>query len=1680
MATLSLKISIPENNSMKTMQFDPSMLVQAACKHIRDKLAETNIGQQAADYGLFLTDEDPKKGVWLEPGRSLEYYLLRNGDVLEYKRKMRTLKVRMLDGTVKTVLVDDSQPVANLMVVICTKIGITNHDEYSLVREFPDESKDGSFSTGTLTLRRDKKDKDKTLDSKMEQLKKKVKTDDDLNWVDHSKTLREQGIDEDETLLLRRKFFFSDHNIDSRDPIQLNLLYVQSRDAIIAGTHPVTIDEASKFAGLQCQIQFGDNVENKHKPGFLDLKEFLPKDYIKTKNIEKKIFTEHKMHAGLNELEAKVQYVRLARSLKTYGVTFFLVKEKVKGKNKLVPRLLGVTKDSVLRLDERTKEILKTWPLTTVKRWAASPNSFTLDFGDYSDSYYSVQTTEGEQISQLIAGYIDIILKRKKAKDHFGIEGDEGSTMVEDSVSPYKATIMQHQTAQKPSLPSVGNIAIPAVMRAGTEGRQPIVTSQMPGSQLTAVKGHAHLGHAPGITAQHPQVHETKLTDPQRALLSYIDSGLDAVHRAEKELEVKRKAPDVGSDVQWKRLEVDRKKMDISDQLSAMNAATAQIINLTAVPEEEVDHPALGSAVTTITDQLPQMTKDVTTIASLMEDDDKGERLIAAAKNLCAAFSDLLKAAEPQTKVPRQGLLNAASRVGEATQSLLYTIGEEDEYDKETSDILLSIAKGVANAAAALVLKAKDVASRCEDQQTQNKVINSASQCALATSQLVACAKVVAPTIHDPTCQRQLTEASNEVAKAVENIVYVCQDSVSDDRLIAELKAAAAAVTHALNDLLNHVQTVDDHRARRMIERNGYEPQEEVYTTKTEVREQFTTKYEKPIESTLLTSDYSYETKMEPEAPVEAILDATDRLVSSTTDSKEMVRQTKILAKATAQLINEIKGQAEAQPDSDMQKRLLAAAKVLADATARLVKAAKGCATNPNDSELQFQLKKAAEDLRNAANTATNDALKKKVANHFQMSAILHAKSIARVAQEMVTKSTTETEQLGPLAANLLHHYGNLATYSKGVIAATSNPEIANKIRENVHELGNACVDLTNAAKSCRPGDPNNERILSHQAKIVSEKVSFILSALQASSRGTQACVNAASTISGILGDLDTTIMFASAGTLTAENESETFADYRKNILKTAKALVEDTKTLVAGAASTQEQLAVAVHNAVTTITQLAEVVKLGAASLGSNNSEAQVLLLNAVKDVATALGDLIQATKSAAGKNVNDPSILNLKDSAKVMVNNVTSLLKTVKTVEDEHQRGTRALESTIEAIAQEIRAFDSPDVPNKKSSPEDLIRITKPVTLATAKAVAAGTSGKQDDIIVAANMSRKAIFDLLVTCKQAAHTAETMDLKMRIMESGKSCAIHYSELLQMVHRSIQRPTGALPHEKQELINKSRTIATSITEIVGSARKLKGSDWVDPDDPTVIAETELLGAASSIEAAARKLASLQPRRTSIKHPDEDMNFDEMILDAAKSITIATAALVKAACAAQRELVSTGRVASRPLSQSDDGQWSEGLISAARHVATATDSLVEAANLLVQGQASEEKLISAAKQVASSTAQLLVACKVKADPDSQSMRRLQAAGNAVKKATDNLVRAAQQAIEHDEEQSLVISKRRVPGIAQEIIAREEILKKERELEEARDKLVQIRRAKYTHRKQEEYYEYHSYSNNSTH
>lgn len=46
-------------------------------------------------------------------------------DIVEYKKKQRPQKIKMLDGAVKTVMVDDSKAVGELLVTICSRIGTT-------------------------------------------------------------------------------------------------------------------------------------------------------------------------------------------------------------------------------------------------------------------------------------------------------------------------------------------------------------------------------------------------------------------------------------------------------------------------------------------------------------------------------------------------------------------------------------------------------------------------------------------------------------------------------------------------------------------------------------------------------------------------------------------------------------------------------------------------------------------------------------------------------------------------------------------------------------------------------------------------------------------------------------------------------------------------------------------------------------------------------------------------------------------------------------------------------------------------------------------------------------------------------------------------------------------------------------------------------------------------------------------------------------------------------------------------------------------------------------------------------------------------------------------------------------------------------------------------------------------
>ncbi|CDM63579.1 I/LWEQ domain-containing protein [Caenorhabditis elegans] len=673
-----------------------------------------------------------------------------------------------------------------------------------------------------------------------------------------------------------------------------------------------------------------------------------------------------------------------------------------------------------------------------------------------------------------------------------------------------------------------------------------------------------------------------------------------------------------------------------------------------------------------------------------------------------------------------------------------------------------------------------------------------------------------------------------------------------------------------------------------------------------------------------------------------------------------------------------------------------------------------------------------------------------------------YLEDIRRTAIEMPTLNTTD---LGAASLNLSEKYRLVAGDVRQAAGMLPEADIGQRLKLAVQKLGTSCIETVTVAggKRAHPEDERIQRQLSSQAGTVVERVEQVLAALHSASRGTQACINAANTVSGIIGDLDTTIMFATSGSLNSSDDRK-FPSHKEAIVKTAKALVEDTKALVAGAASNQEQLAVAAQNAVRTIVNLSDAVKTGAVSLSSENSETQVLVIHAVRDVAAALTSLIQATKNASGLSLQHPAMGHLKDAAKVMVSNVARLLKTVATVEEKNQQGTRAVEAAVDAIGFEMKQFEH-DLNEGAAIPTDFrpehLQQTAEHVSEITKRVMQGADAPQseEEIIGVANLSRSAVRSLLAVVRTISNDADTAPQRYAVLDSGRDVANNVKSLLVSLHTQMVRNPGQ-EESRRLLLEASKGVSSALSHLVGLCNEMTGLPHNhEMESAAAQAENELLGAASSIEAASAKLAELRPRQIVQENTQEivETEFDDNIIISAKGILHAVHTLMRSASNAQRELAMQGRAAA---GGTGTYQWSEGLISAARVVVASVHKLCDAANTLMKGQTTEERLISAAKQVSSSTAQLLVACNVRADPDSQANRRLQAAGQAVRNAAERLVQSAQQEMIARDDRNIAISDRLVNGIAQVMDAQEEVLRKERELGEARHKLAHLNKARY--------------------
>lgn len=176
------------------------------------------------------------------------------------------------------------------------------------------------------------------------------------------------------------------------------------------------------------------------------------------------------------------------------------------------------------------------------------------------------------------------------------------------------------------------------------------------------------------------------------------------------------------------------------------------------------------------------------------------------------------------------------------------------------------------------------------------------------------------------------------------------------------------------------------------------------------------------------------------------------------------------------------------------------------------------------------------------------------------------------------------------------------------------------------------------------------------------------------------------------------------------------------------------------------------------------------------------------------------------------------------------------------------------------------------------------------------------------------------------------------------------------------------------------------------------------------LVDSELTKAADAIDAAAQRLAKLKNKPRD-GYSTYELRINDSILAAAIAVTNAIAELIRAATVSQEEIVREGRgSSSKTAFYKKNNRWTEGLISAAKAVASSTNTLIETADGVISGRNSPEQLIVASNDVAASTAQLVAASRVKATFMSKTQDRLETASKAVGAACRALVRQVQEII----------------------------------------------------------------------
>ena len=394
-----------------------------------------------------------------------------------------------------------------------------------------------------------------------------------------------------------------------------------------------------------------------------------------------------------------------------------------------------------------------------------------------------METTEGEEISRLIAGYIDILIKKRQQLITGTTAKVEEQSVLEDYVKPGK----------------VANVAVVAKQANVAMKAKPIGKTAAQTAQASAGKGEDASKIQSGIAE------DLEASENQTHIMRVIKAALETLLAYKSELIQPMQLPLFTNDSMAKQWRGDTKNLNrtVTDShVSNVLAEIAGILISTSADPHKIDYDQIGLRIHSALGSIGQTVQGIRMLSAIDLDEDGDGNILDQARELIDAILSMLNELKPVVigKGALKELHTSSIKIGNSAVKMLTAIEQTDVNDASQND-LMTVVVEVGDLLTELTNQAKlypKTPGMAKDVKVANETLD----------KMITSADLLAAVVSMPVCRVQLADAvigMRDITTKIQGLAT----GIKDEEGRFQLEKAAENILESLEMVLEYAKNVE-------------------------------------------------------------------------------------------------------------------------------------------------------------------------------------------------------------------------------------------------------------------------------------------------------------------------------------------------------------------------------------------------------------------------------------------------------------------------------------------------------------------------------------------------------------------------------------------------------------------------------------------------------------------------------------------------------------------------------------------------------------------------------------------------------------------------------------------------------------------------------------------------------